>query len=179
MAAGFSPAGPEAPVSPIAAPDGPAAVGEPAAHSSGQNNEDDMDVEEQKPKLPSKISAPSQQDKEEHEAAGHATYRPWCPHCVAGKGQANPHRATTTECEFPELFADYGYMGRDKAKCLPIIIAKDDKTNSYAASCVEKKGANSYAVSYVSSWLKGFGLQEAYHATRQRACTFSTFGGGP
>ena len=99
MDVGGSPAGPEAPVSPPAAPDGSAAVGDPALDTSGQD--DMVDVEEQKPKLPSKISAPSQQDKEEHEAAGHATYRPWCPPLCCWQRTIKPTSCDNYDVRFP------------------------------------------------------------------------------
>ena len=40
---------------------------------------------------------PTAEEIEEHNASGHAHYRAWCPHCVAGKGKADSHRQLEAE----------------------------------------------------------------------------------
>ena len=39
---------------------------------------------------------PSEEEVERHNL-NHIPFRSWCPHCVAGKGIATQHRASTTE----------------------------------------------------------------------------------
>ena len=61
-----------------------------ADHEAGLAGEDDPTCREygvgyQVPRLPSRPKMPSQQEKEEHEATGHACYRSWCEHCVSGR----------------------------------------------------------------------------------------------
>ena len=83
-----------------------------------QEHEDkDENLEMQKPTLPTRPEVPSLTEREEHEASGHAVYRSWCEHCIAAKGQANPHKADGEACEIPEIGFDYGYMSRKEAKC--------------------------------------------------------------
>ena len=117
------------------------------------------DLEMQKPRMPTRPVCPSVTEKEEHEASGHAVYRSWCEHCIAAKGQANPHRSDGEVCEAPELGFDYGYMGRDEVKRQPIICCRDRKTASHAASYVPRKGKDPYALSFLVSWVKGLGYK--------------------
>ena len=57
--------------------------------------------EEVKPRLPQNIREPTKQMIIDHEASGHAVFRSWCPHCIAGKGQSNPHIANKEPSEIP------------------------------------------------------------------------------
>ena len=119
----------------------------------------DESVEMQRPKLPTRPYTPSAQEREEHEAGGHAVYRSWCEHCIAAKGQQNPHTADAEPGDLPELGFDYGYMSREQAKCQPIICARDRKTVSHAATYVKNKGKDPYALTFLVSWIKGLGYK--------------------
>ena len=85
----------------------------------------DCGVESQVPRLPpSRPKMPPKQEREGHEATGHACYRSWCEHCVAARARGQYHRGTDEECELPEVAVDYGYMTKEDTKCLPMICAR-------------------------------------------------------
>ena len=109
---------------------------------------EDVESEEIQPAV--KLKAPEEPtpaEIEEHEATGHVQYRTWCRHCVAGRAIGQPH-CTQSEEQSKEDRTDYRcglhfYMVRgdgeeDRAK--PILVAKDDRTQSVAATFVDAKG---------------------------------------
>jgi len=100
---------------------------------------------------------PSKQEKEEHEATGHACYRSWCEHCVAAKARGQYHRGTGEQGELPEIALDYGHMSRNDEKCMPIICARHREYRHHAATYVKSKGRNDYAVRFLVAWVRGLG----------------------
>ena len=124
---------------------------------SEQSKERDGDggglAENQGPRLPNRPKAPSKQEREEHEATGHACYRSWCEHCVAARGRGQYHRGGSGEGEIPELAFDYGYMSKDDAKCLPIICCRHRGFSHHAGTFVESKGRNDYTVQFIVQWI--------------------------
>ena len=79
------------------------------------NDEDDEKLEEdavefQKPKMPSAVYSPSKAEMEEHIMTACATYRSWCPHCVASQSKGNPHKVSGESSEIPTLAFDYGCL---------------------------------------------------------------------
>ena len=95
-------------------------------------------------------------EREQHEASGHAQYRSWCRHCLAGKGRTSPHVSQGTG-DLPEIGFDYGYLSREHEKALPLICAKDQTTQALCASVVPAKGNDAYAISFLVGWLRGLG----------------------
>ena len=98
-------------------------------------------------------------ERDEHEASGHAVYRTWCEHCVAAKGQGNPHIADGEVCEVPEIGFDYAYMASGDSKCMPMICGRDRKLAHHAATFVPMKGRDAYALSYLVGWIRGLGYK--------------------
>ena len=138
--------------------------GEPAP-ADGQENQEQVGeepeaaVEMQKPRMPHRPKMPSATEREEHEASGHAVYRTWCEHCVAAKGQGNPHRADGDECEIPELGFDYGFMATEDNKCMPILCCRDRARAHHAATFVPSKGKNAYALTFLVGWVRSLGYK--------------------
>ena len=122
-----------------------------------ESSDEEHGVEYQVPRMPSRPKMPSQQEKEEHEATGHACYRSWCEHCVAGRARGQYHRSSGEEGETPEIAFDYGYMTKDDTKCLPMICARHRGFRHHAASYVKSKGRNDYAVKILVAWIRGLG----------------------
>eukprot|EP00971_Amphidinium_carterae_P274209 5442081-Amphidinium_carterae.1 len=60
--------------------------------------------------LPAVPTTPSAAEVADHYSTGHAAYRSWCQHCVAGRGRAAAHHSQP-EGELPEVGADYAYLG--------------------------------------------------------------------
>ena len=58
------------------------------------------------PRVPPVPSKPTQAEQDEHYATGHAACRPWCEHCVRGRGRVSP-RGTAPEDELPEVGVDF------------------------------------------------------------------------
>jgi len=103
---------------------------------------------------------PSAKERQRHEDTGHAQYRDWCPHCVYGRATGQPHRrAQKDESELPMVAMDYGYMSKEQEKCLPMLVARDLKTKCYAATFVENKGMNDYAVSFLVGFIRALGYK--------------------
>ena len=100
---------------------------------------------------------PSEKEKQEHEASGHAVFRSWCVHCVFGKGRDHPH-VEAAPGELPEVGVDYGYMGREHGKAMPHIVAKCRRSQMLASTAIEKKGRqDDYAASFVVAFILSLG----------------------
>ena len=102
-------------------------------------------MEEVKPRLPQGIKGPSTKMRQEHDATGHAVFRPWSLHCIAGKGLRNPH-VDAGESEESEVVFEYGFDTEEKEKCAPMIICRETRYGSYAASKLANKGVNAYTL---------------------------------
>ena len=48
--------------------------------------------EERRPKSLTDVPSPSREQREAHYLSGHAMYRPWCQHCVNGRGRTRYHK---------------------------------------------------------------------------------------
>ena len=96
--------------------------------------------------------------REQHEATGHAQYRPWCEWCISGKGQANPHRgAPKSEC--PEINLDFGYETSHEHSA-PCIYGRETHYGSYCGTMLPSKTATNYAVAYLTGWIRSLGYRK-------------------
>ena len=109
---------------------------------------------------------PTPEEVEEHESTGHVQYRTWCRHCVAGRGAGQQHRTRDEEARsqdgIPMISCDYTFMtvnGEDDGRAKPILVMKDSRTTSVAATFVDAKGSTPYAVKYFSNFLKTLGYK--------------------
>ena len=114
-----------------------------------------------------KPEEPTRKEVEEH-AMHHAVYRPWCPHCVKGKGVVRGHRARphAEEEAVPEVHMDYMFMDDDEVTSknpwrdgagMPILVAKDRMTNTIFAHVVPAKGVDGHAVRQMTRTLRLLG----------------------
>ena len=111
-------------------------------------------------------SDPTAAEVEEHEATGHVQYRTWCKHCVAGRGNGQQHRTREEELRaqdgLPVIASDYTFMsqsGAEDGRAKPILVVKDSRTSSVAATFVDAKGPTPYAVKYFTNFLKSLGYK--------------------
>ena len=86
--------------------------------------------EARKPRYPRRPNAPTKQEIEEHEIT-HLPPRDWCPHCVAGHGISNQHRASKDKDERAlgiTIGLDYCFMreGETEDGVSPILIMYDE-----------------------------------------------------
>ena len=80
-------------------------------------------------------SAPTLEEVEEHEAAGHCNYRSWCRACVAGRGRSDAHvtDGLSDENALPTVAIDYAYLGdpaqggEDKASPIRVLRSGRDR----------------------------------------------------
>eukprot|EP00973_Karenia_brevis_P089269 12379835-Karenia_brevis.AAC.1 len=85
---------------------------------------------QESPPCEAKLGRVSQHKKERelHECSGHATYRPWCRSCVAGRGRSQPHFSITPDVHATPIVAvDYGYLearGDSSDAPRPILISR-------------------------------------------------------
>ena len=121
--------------------------------------EDGAGVESQRPRLPAKVREPSKEEREEHEASGCAVYRSWCPYCVQGRGQSNPHLPRQGASEIPEICLDYAYEGRDGEEPITLLCARCPELDHYACTQVASKGANRYSTAFLVAWIKSLGYK--------------------
>ena len=104
---------------------------------------------------------PSAAEIEEHEATGHVQYRSWCPVCVAARSTGQPHTKAPDEDEtaVPRILWDYGFLGKDDGKTMPILVCKDARTKRIASTFVQAKGSDPYAIKFGQSFLETTGYR--------------------
>eukprot|EP00972_Heterocapsa_arctica_P072248 10670449-Heterocapsa_arctica.AAC.1 len=93
------------------------------------------------------MRSPEAPTKEEIEQrmVSHVPYRSWCPSCVRCRGQNTPHRQLDAEQDhaLPTLVQDYGFLGRDDTKAMPVLYSKDFRTKVMSSHLVPCKGLES------------------------------------
>ena len=115
--------------------------------------------------MPVMIRAPydtATQERAEHEATGHDVYRSCCDACLAGTGLGQAHRSVPKdeqETAVAEFISDFGFMGQDDGKCMPLLVLKDTKTKRVAYSFVQAKGLDPYAVKFTAMFLQSTGYR--------------------
>ena len=109
--------------------------------------------------MPTRPPEPGEREREEHYASGHAAYRSWCVHCIAGKGQVNPHFSEgAAGGELPEVGVDYAFLGDGaRENSMPILVCRDRDFGFHGATAVPSKGRNAYALSYLVGFFRGLG----------------------
>ena len=108
----------------------------------------------------------------------HRPFRSWCPHCVRGKGRADPHRRSRQkdeESDIPKLASDYFFIGQrrpasrqereqEEAQAerdgqTPIIVLKDTKSKALFAHACPCKGAHESVVTRLVADLNTLGYK--------------------
>ena len=115
---------------------------------------------------------PTKLEDEHHVASGHAQHRTWCDACMRARGIAGRHerRKPGREDEHPPVAIDSVYLKLDGTEDndddendevaqdkLPILIAKDVRTGTYAATCLREKRVSEYATSWLVLTLRSDG----------------------
>ena len=104
---------------------------------------------------------PTQAEREQHELMGHVVYRSWCRHCVNAAGYGHKHvKSSEEETALPMICCDYGFLKDDDQReddCQTMLVVKDKKTSSYAATFVESKGATEYSTRFMTGFIRGLG----------------------
>ena len=79
---------------------------------------------------------------ENHYLTGHAKYRSWCSHCVAGRSDNPPHRRQDGDAPaIPEVHLDYAFVRRDEEEATTtVLIAKHRQSRAVRTWTVPRKG---------------------------------------
>ena len=111
---------------------------------------------------------PTKLEVEHHVASGHAQHRTWCDACMRARGIAGAHerREPGREDEDPLVAIDHVYLNLDGTEDddddnddeatqnkLLILVAKDVKKGTFAATCLREKGVSEYATSWLVALL--------------------------
>ena len=129
--------------------------------ATAQGKEEHL-AEGRAPKLARSPATPSRREVEEHSAT-HVPYRSWCPHCVKGRGNNQPHRKSVErddEEKVPVIGMDYGFLikkGADE-QMGPMLVLKDSRHGLAKAMVVPAKGpSQEWVARRCHSWIADIG----------------------
>ena len=150
------------------------AEGQNAAEAAAEEGPEDFEQEVRAPRLMKSPAAPTRAEREEHEVT-HMPYRTWCPHCVRGRGNNQPHvrqeAKDPNKVAVPTVALDYGFMrtkqGRrtDAERCMlgeehmsPMLVLKESRHGLVKAMVVPAKGnAHTWIAKRCYQWIEGLG----------------------
>ena len=96
---------------------------------------------------------PSDKERDEHNASGHAIYRSWCASCVGGRGRSERHVTVDAESrDLPTVGSDFTYLAEKKQdvideKASPILVSICNKSGWIRSDVVPtKSGQNKHVV---------------------------------
>ena len=90
---------------------------------------------------------PSEREKLGHETSGHAVFRSWRVHCVG------VHASARREAELLDVGVDDGYFGKDRQRTMPLLLARDRRTQMLAGPAVESKVRDDYSTSFMAAFV--------------------------
>ena len=139
----------EAPVRPSVGGDGPNFTQCDESDDGDEGLYDMFEVDEHgqiKPKMLSAPSAPSRQERMEHEIA-HIPFRAWCKSCVSGKCKSDRHTTSQNRSEdnIPVIGVDYAFLDKtsESGKMreeVTVLVIKDRMSGSIFSVPVPQKG---------------------------------------
>ncbi|CAK0819708.1 unnamed protein product [Prorocentrum cordatum] len=108
--------------------------------------------------------APTQAEREQHLASGHAVYRSWCEECVraAGLGAQHARRPEDRDDADPVVSMDFAFIGEkvqdvEDDGSIPILVVTDRKYGVKGATAVKDKTASDFVVKWLVGFLKHLG----------------------
>jgi hypothetical protein len=154
-------------------------VAEPAAVAAGEEVTD-LAVREQAHEggvlVPASLGAPKVPTKEEwdaHVLTQHASYRPWCEHCVQTRGREGSHARLNDGVELQSgvIACDYCHFSDDPAsekhdeevkdKMATALVAHDTDTGCvFACQVTKKSSADTCALSALKNWIVSLGVTQ-------------------
>ena len=104
----------------------------------------------------------------EPDKGGWTSMSPQAMFSTAGRGLGQQHRSRDEESKrddgLPIIASDYTFMtmdGKEDGRAKPILVIKDSRTLSVAATFVDAKGPAPYAVKFFANFLKHLGYRRA------------------
>ena len=118
------------------------------AGKNKRTEEKEENTEMRRAHFNAEVYKPSKEEREQHERT-HCPFRPWCKHCVRGRGMNAQHKhkepktEEDKEFEVPRVSMDYFFMSKhdEEAKENPIIGMVDEQTGEKYARAAGRKGA--------------------------------------
>ena len=119
------------------------------------------DQEAQSPKTLTSPITPTQKEIDEH-YINHLPYRSWCPCCVMGRANEDPHRKVNEESkqsQIPTIGIDFGFAGEEEEidDKINILVVKDHKTRAIFAHACESKSPDDEMVTQVCEDIEQLG----------------------
>ena len=117
--------------------------------SAGGAADSDMQGQEQASTVRARQAPaePTQKERDDHEASGHAVYRNWCRACVAARGRSDAHPTTgRSETATARLSMDYCTLSskdgeEDALGATTILATQHSVTGKLTGHCLPCKGA--------------------------------------
>ena len=102
---------------------------------------EDVEGEARRPKPAARPYTPTKEEVREHEVT-HLPFRPWCRHCVFGKGCSSPHPAPDGREKIGiTISLDYCFMADEEEEGLPgVLVLWDDHRECLWALPVDRLG---------------------------------------
>ena len=103
---------------------------------------------------------PSREDVRKHNLT-HWPYRNWCPWCVMGRRNADPHFQAkgADERSLPLLVLDYAFLrNKEDDEFATILIGKCYPSRQILASVLDIKGTDDFAIHRVADFIRECGL---------------------
>ena len=88
--------------------------------------------------------APTAEEIEKHNASGHVPFRSWCPICVEGAANDDPHyKQPPDNSVYPRFSYDYALMSsKNSLDKLTLFVIKEKKSKSIFQVVVPRKGTS-------------------------------------
>ena len=99
-------------------------------------------------RVPRAVVPPTADEVEQHVATGHATYRSWCRHCLAGRARSAPHPQDLDGGRIPEMCADFCYYDG-----LCILVVKCMTFHAFFATALPGKEVSGYSSLFIRGML--------------------------
>ena len=103
---------------------------------------------------------PSKEEVRKHNLT-HWPYRSWCPWCVMGRRNAEPHLAAkgAAERSLPLLVLDYAFLrNREDEDFATVLVGKCYPSRQVMATVIDAKGMDYFAVQQVADFIRECGL---------------------
>ena len=110
------------------------------AGGEGEGEGNEEEAEEAKRKL--EVRTPTKEEVRKHNVS-HLPFRSWCPQCVAGRGNDDPHkdRAEHEGGRGPEVHFDYAFMRNEEGGVLStVLVGRCRQSKFLVAHAVPSKG---------------------------------------
>ena len=144
-----------------------------APRDETENLDDDMSLEElatqamgKTPKVPNAPNTPSAEEVYLHNLT-HATYAPWCEHCVLGQGRDKPHTRSKEEPADKRIKMDYVFFSRDgseapegHSRLATALTAVDETTQACLCVYMTHKGSDTYLLKALEKWITHLGWKK-------------------